>query len=145
VGGVSSYCTAGVSASGCQASLSAVGVASATAPTGFDVTASTVEGKKQGLFFFGTSGQQANPWGNGSSFQCVMPPTKRSALQTGVGTSGACDGSASFDLNARWTAKPNQNPGSGAVVDLQFWYRDPSNTSNQTTSLSDAIEFTVQP
>jgi hypothetical protein len=27
----------------------------------------------------------------------------------------------------------------------QLWYRDPLNTSNQTTSLSDAIEFTFCP
>ena len=56
-----------------------------------------------------------------------------------------CDGTFAQDLNARWTAKPNQNPGAGAVVQAQLWYRDPFNTSNQTTSLSDAIEFTVGP
>ena len=35
--------------------------------------------------------------------------------------------------------------GAGAVVQAQLWYRDPLNTSNQTTSLSDAIEFIVAP
>jgi hypothetical protein len=49
------------------------------------------------------------------------------------------------DLNARWTAKPAQNPGAGALVQAQLWYRDPQSTSNQTTSLSDAIEFPVGP
>jgi len=58
---------------------------------------------------------------------------------------GACDGAFTQDLNARWTAKPAQNPGAGAVVRAQLWYRDSSNTSNQTTSLSDAIEFPVVP
>jgi hypothetical protein len=28
-------------------------------------------------------------------------------------------------------------------VQAQLWYRDPLSTSNQTTSLSDAIEFVV--
>ena len=144
-GGVVNYCTAGTSASGCQATLSSTGVSSATAPTGFVVTSSDVEGNKSGLFFFGTSGPQASPWGNGSSFQCVTPPTQRTAVLAPTGTSGACNGSFSLDLNAEWTAKPAKNPGSGAVVDLQFWYRDPNSTSNQTTSLSDAIEFTVAP
>jgi hypothetical protein len=37
------------------------------------------------------------------------------------------------------------NPGAGAQVQAQLWYRDPQNTSNQTTSLSDAIEFLVAP
>jgi len=63
----------------------------------------------------------------------------------GVGTAGVCNGTFSQDLNARWQFKPNQNPGAGAVVQAQLWYRDPLNTSNQTTSLSDAVEFTVGP
>jgi hypothetical protein len=43
------------------------------------------------------------------------------------------------------SANPLKDPGSGAVVQLQLWYRDPLNTSNQTTSLSDALELVVQP
>jgi len=142
---VTSYCTAGTSASGCQATLSASGTPSATAPTGFLLDAAFVEGAKDGLYFFGTAGRQANPWGNGTSFQCVVPPVRRAGLLTGRGTAGLCDGTFSQDLNARWTAKPSQNPGPGAVVQAQLWYRDPQNTSNQTTSLSDALEFTVGP
>jgi hypothetical protein len=142
------YCTAGVSASGCQAALVATGAASATASEGFALVAAGVEGAKDGLFFFGANGRQANPWGNGSSFQCVVPPVKRAGLVPGVGTAGSCDGTFGQDLNALWCPtcpKPNHNPGAGAVVQAQLWYRDPWNTSNQTTSLSNAIEFTVQP
>ena len=143
--GAVSYCTAGTSANGCQALLSASGTPSATAPTGFSLEATGVEGAKDGLFFFAANGQQANSWGNGTSFQCVTPPVLRGGLLVGSGTPGACDGTFVQDLNARWTAKPNQNPGAGAVVQAQLWYRDPQNTSNQTTSLSDALEFSVQP
>ena len=147
VGVWSTYCTAGISASGCQATLSATGVPCASASTGFVVSATGVEGAKDGLFFFGTNGRQANSWGNGSSFQCVVPPVKRAGLQLAAtgSTVGACDGAFSQDLHAMWSAQPQKNPGSGAVVQLQLWYRDPQNTSNQTTSLSDALEFTVQP
>jgi len=142
------YCTAGVSASGCQAALSAVGVASATASSGFELAAAGVEGAKDGLLFFGTGGRQANPWGNGTSFQCVVPPVKRAGLLAGVGTPGACDGAFQQDLNAHWCPscpKPGHNPGVGATVQAQLWYRDPLSTSNQTTSLSDALEFPVGP
>jgi len=31
------------------------------------------------------------------------------------------------------------------VVNVQLWYRDPASTSNQTTSLSDGLEFTTCP
>ena len=140
------YCTAGTTASGCQATLSASGVPSASASSGFTVTGSNAEGNKDGLFFFGTNGRQANPWGSSSSFQCVIPPVSRTALITGTGTNGSCDGSFSVDLNALWCAtcpKPAKNPGAGATAQLQLWFRDPNNTSNQTTSLSDAIEFDV--
>ena len=100
---------------------------------------------RPGLFFFGTNGRQANPWGNGTSYQCVVPPVVRAGLLVGSGTAGSCDGSFSQDLNAVWTAKPAKNPGPGAVVQAQLWHRDPLNTSNQTTSLSNALEFSVCP
>jgi hypothetical protein len=143
-----SYCTAGTSASGCQAALGATGTPSASAATGFTLSASDVEGAKDGLFFFGSNGRQANPWGSSSSFQCVTPPVIRAGLLSGSGTAGACDGAFTQDLNALWCSscpKPSKNPGAGAVVQAQLWYRDPLSSSNQTTSLSDAIEFTVQP
>jgi hypothetical protein len=146
--GITNYCTAGTSENGCTALLSATGFPSATMTNGFTVTASTVEGQKDGLFFFGTNGPQANPWGNGTSLQCVVPPVKRGGLLTGTGTVGACDGVLSQDLNARWCPscpKPTQNPGAGTLTHIQLWYRDPGNTSNQTTSLSNGLEFTVCP
>jgi hypothetical protein len=140
-----SYCTAGTSASGCTPSLSSSGAPSASTGVGFDVFAWGIEGQKDGMFFYGSNGRQAVPWGNGTSYQCVVPPVKRCGLLSATGTTGACDGWFLQDLNARWAQKPAQNPGAGAVVDLQLWYRDPLNTSNQTTSLSGAIEFTVCP
>ena len=140
-----SYCTAGTSASGCNALVSASGLASATASSGFMLSATGIEGGKDGLFFFGTNGRQANSWGSGTSFQCVTPPVGRAGLLSAVGTPGACDGSFAQDLNARWSGKPAQNPGAGALVQAQLWYRDPLNTSNRTTSLSDALEFPVAP
>jgi hypothetical protein len=143
---VAPYCTAGTSASGCQALVSATGIASASDTSGFNVTCSSIEGDKGGLFFFGTNGQQANTWGSGTSYQCVVPPVKRSPLQLGNGTPGTCTGSYTYDFNTHWNVtKPNHNPGTGTAVQLQTWYRDPANTSNQTTSLSNAIEFALCP
>ena len=142
------YCTAGTSASGCQALLSASGTPSAAAVSGFSLQANAVEGAKDGMFFWGTSGQQAMPWGNGTSYQCIVPPVTRGGLLAGSGTSGACGGTLAQDLNAVWCSTcpyPQKNPGAGAVVQAQLWYRDPLSTSNQTTSLSDAIEFFLGP
>ena len=140
------YCTAGVSSSGCTAAIQADGTPSATASSGFVLRAMGAEGQKPGIFFYASNGRQANPWGNGSSFQCVDPPVRRGGILPGAGAAGTCDGTYALDLNARWCPacpKPLHNPGPGAVVQSQLWYRDPANTSNQTTSLSGAIEFTV--
>ena len=142
------YCTAGTSASGCTAAISSTGTASATAPSGFAVTAAGVEGLRNGLFLFGTNGQQANPWGNGTSYQCVVPPVTRAGAQAGSGTLGLCDGSFAQDLNALWCPscpKSAVNPGAGARVQAQLWYRDPESTSNQATSLSNGLEVEVCP
>jgi hypothetical protein len=112
------------------------------------VTASSVEGAKDGLFFFGQNGQQANPWGNGTSYQCVAPPVKRAGMLAGSGTLGLCDGLLSQDLNARWCPSCTnslQAPTPGVPLQVQLWYRDPLSTSNQTTSFSDAIEATAVP
>jgi hypothetical protein len=143
-----SYCTAGTSASGCQAHIQAWGTPSATASEGFFLSIVGMEGAKDGLFFYGINGQQANPWGNGTSFVCVVPPRARGGLLSGIGAPGSCGGAFAQDLNARWCAtcpRPSHNPGAGAVMQAQMWYRDPGSTSNQTSSMSDAIEFTVGP
>jgi hypothetical protein len=140
------YCTAGTTSSGCQALISAIGTSSATAATGFSVNATNVEGNKSGLLFYGVNGPKpaATSWGATSSFQCVQPPLKRAAVQDAGGTIGQCNGAFSTDLNARWTAKPNHNPGAGARVDGQYWFRDPAGPVPDT-ALSDAVTWTVCP
>jgi hypothetical protein len=145
---IEKYCTAGTSASGCNALISAVGTPSPTQGSGFVVTADTVEGNKTGLFFYSQNGKQANAWGNGTSYQCVVPPVKRGGVQSGGGTNGLCNGLFNQDLNARWCPTcpaPAHAPVPGLCVQVQLWYRDPLNTSSQTTSLSDALEAIVIP
>jgi hypothetical protein len=143
-----SYCTAGTSASGCQALACSAGTASASAASGFVVWATEVVAAKDGLFFYGQNGRQANPWGNGTSYQCVVPPVNRGGLLGGTGTAGTCEGSFHQDLNARWCPtcpKPSHAPAPGVPLQIQLWYRDPLGTSNQTTSLSDAVEVVPAP
>jgi hypothetical protein len=70
---------------------------------------------------------------------------RRTGLQNSGGTATKCNGSHEFDFNAWMLANPTQAPAPGDLVQMQCWYRDPQNTSNQTTSLSNALEFTVYP
>jgi hypothetical protein len=145
-GGPTVYCTSGTSTNGCVPAIGATGTPSASASSGFTLTASNVEGQKQGLFFYGVSGQVAAPWGTGTSFLCVKAPTQRMTVQNSGGNVGACDGSLSEDWLAYIAANPSAlgapfSPGN--VVNAQGWYRDPP--SAKTTNLTDGIEFTVVP
>lgn len=140
------YCTAGTTTNGCNASIAASGTPSASASSGFTLTVSNVEGQKQGIFFYGVSGQLATPWGTGSSFLCVKSPTQRMGTQSSGGTIGTCSGS----FNQDWLAFVAANPtalgapfSAGNVVDAQAWFRDPP--SPKTTNLSNGVEFTLVP
>jgi hypothetical protein len=128
--------------------IGAIGVASATASLGFNLFSQNLEGDKDGMFYIGLNGRQANSWGTGTSFQCVVPPVFRGGLLHGTGTPGQCNNNIVQDWNALWCStcpRPLKNPGAGATVWAQMWYRDPFNTSNRTTSLTNAIEFEVCP
>jgi hypothetical protein len=142
---VTSYCTAGTTASGCQVNLISSGTPSLSLATGFTVTGADGEGAKDGTFFFGQNGQQANPWGNGTSFQCALPPLKHTPIQGGGGTAGSCDAAWSLDFNAWAAANPQKAPAAGVPTHFQLWFRDPQSTSNQTISLSNALSFIMAP
>ncbi len=141
------YCTAGTSSAGCSVSLSFTGYPSGSAPAGFVISASGVEGQRAGLFFYSVSGPNASVWAPGSSsFLCVKSPTQRTGSQFSGGNASACDGSFALDWNAFRAASPQAlgapfSP--GTAVWSQSWYRDPG--SPGTTSLSNALRFVIGP
>ena len=144
---VSTYCTAGTTSNGCVASISGTGAPSATAGSGFTITASALEGQKQGILFYGINGRLAQPWAVGSSsLLCVKSPSQRMGAQSSGGTTGACDGTLSVDWCQFIASHPTAlgNPfTAGNIVQAQGWFRDPP--SPKTTSLTNAVEFVVQP
>lgn len=144
---VSTYCTAGTSTNGCVPAISGTGSASVSASSGFVLDVANIEGQKQGLFFYGVSGQASSPWSAGSSsFLCVKSPTQRMGALLSGGTLNGCDGAFSQD----WLAFVAANPSAlgapysaGQVVNAQAWYRDPP--AVKTTNLSNGLEFTLAP
>ena len=145
-GQLATYCTAGTSSSGCAATLTAWGSPDPTLASGFNVNATNLEAGISGTFFYGFNGPQASPWGNGTSYQCVRPPVVRVGVQVSTGGAQPCQGRFNRDLNVYWTTAPaGQVPPPGQEVQLQLWMRDPGNTSNQKTVLSNGLSFTVCP
>lgn len=143
---IASYCTAGTSTNGCAATISASGVPSGSAGAGFTLSATSLEGAKSGLFFYGTSGALASPWGGSSSYLCVGAPTQRTVSLNSGGLAGTCGGAFTLDWNQFVAANPGVlgTPFSGGeTVHTQAWYRDPP--SPKTTHLSNGLSFTVNP
>jgi len=141
------YCTAGTTTNGCNATMTSTGAASATANSGFTLTATGVEGQKFGIMFYGANGRVETPWGAGStSFLCVRAPTQRMGQLASGGNLNQCNGVLSID----WNAFTFNFPGAlgtpfvvGESIDAQAWFRDPP--APKTTNLSDGLEFTVGP
>lgn len=144
---VVSYCTSSTTTSGCSPSMSAIGTPSASASNGFTLRATSVEGQRQGLIFYGVSGQQASPWGAGStSYLCVKPPVQRMSALASGGTLFQCDGVLAQDWSAFMATHPGvlgQPRTTGQSLDAQAWFRDAA--APKTTNLSDALHFTLEP
>jgi hypothetical protein len=146
LGAPHAYCTAGTTTNGCVSTMSASGTPSASAASGFVLAASSLEGQRQGLVFYGVTGANVQPWGGGSSFLCVKPPTQRTPVQFSGGTIGACDGTLALDWNAFRATYPGALGApfsAGDVVYAQAWFRDPA--APKTTNLSDALQFALFP
>lgn len=146
---VETYCTAGTTTNGCRATLDSHLFPSLTEP-GFEVRVSGAEGDRVGMFFYGVQGRFAVPWGTGpaasGSWICVHPPLQRTGIGRTSGAPGSCDGSRALALIDHVASNPTALGApfsSGDLVNVQFWFRDP--TSPNATHLSDALEFVVCP
>ncbi len=138
------YCTSKLNSQFCSPAIASSGSPSASNPTPFDITASQMLNNKNGLLFYGMAPNGA-PFEGG--FLCVHLPVVRTSVQNSGGSvSGTdCTGTYSYDFNALIQSGSDANLISGATVYTQYWARDPADFSGFTTSLSDALTFTICP
>jgi hypothetical protein len=134
------YGTPKVNSLGCTPQIGASGAASASSPSPFLITATSVLSHKQGLLFYGTM-PTSQPFQGG--FLLVASPTVRTPLQNSGGVSAAndCSGTYSFDMNAHIQSAVDPNLVLGAQVYCQYWSRDPVLPS--TTGLTNALAFSI--
>ena len=66
------YCTAKLNSIGCLPAIASTGVASASAGSGFTVTAANVRNQKSGLLIYSVTGRNNVPFQGG--FLCLMTP-----------------------------------------------------------------------
>jgi hypothetical protein len=143
------YCTAKTNSLGCVPTISGSGTPSATAGSGFDVSAAMVRNQKSGLLFYGLNGRASTPFQGGTL--CVATPVRRTpAVLSGGAPKPAddCSGVYTVDMNAFATGAGGGNPAAGltvpgTTVDCQFWGRDQGFPAPLNTTLSDGLEYTV--
>jgi hypothetical protein len=142
------YCTAKPNSLGCAPSIASAGVPSATAGSGFTLTASNALNHKTGLLLYTNGGRAAAPFQGG--FLCLQAPIRRSiALNSGgnVGPSD-CSGAYVLDLNAFAVGALGGNPApfltaAGTVIDVQAWGRDDGFPVPDNSQLSNALEVVI--
>jgi hypothetical protein len=141
------YCTAGTSTNGCAASMTATGLPTVTASSGFTVHCTNLEGQKTALIYYGLTGPTVAVIHPASTSRiCVKAPIQRTFPADTNGAANACDGAVSLDLLAYWAQTPSAlgvPMQAGAVVSVQTWYRDPP--APGATHLSNALQFATCP
>ncbi len=148
------YCTAKVNSLGCVPLIGSSGCASATAASGFMLTASNQLNNQVGLVLYSEFGRDASSFGMGGIL-CLKAPLRRSKGFNAGGNPSPprdCSGVFSIDFNSfgRGLLGTPPNPAPylsvpGQVVTAQFWGRDPGFAAPNDFSLSNGIEFTVGP
>lgn len=143
------YCTVGTTTNtACNPTIGFAGTPSASAASGFTISANNLEAAKNGLIFYAVTNTSFTPvlWGSGgTSYLCIKAPTQRMnpMLSTNV---GGCAATFSQDWNAFMTANPGAlgNPrATGASFDAQGWIRCPP--CPKTTILTNAVRFVLAP
>jgi len=145
------YCTAKINALGCTPAIGSSGSPSASAGSGFLISAVNVRNNKNGLLFYGVSGATALPFQGGTL--CVAPPIKRTGAVNSGGTPAPvndCTGVYAIDMNSFAVSAGPPVPLAalsvpGTLVHCQFWGRDPGFPAPNNTTLSDGLEYSVGP
>jgi hypothetical protein len=134
------YCTSKVNSQGCAGPIASTGTPSASAGSGFVITASQIIPSAIGVFFYSKTGPAAVPFQGG--WLCLAGQVTRTAGQSSGGA-GNCGGNFAFDFNAYLASGGDPALVSGSPVWGQYWSRDPSSPS--ATHLTNAIAFTLCP
>jgi hypothetical protein len=143
---LATYCTAKPSSlPNCVPAISFSGTPSASAGSGFTVSAGPVPGSNQGLWIYTTFGAAQTPIQNAFGHLCIATQGLfRIAAQTTGGNAGSCNGQLALDFNQyAFNQTHNAKLVVGATVDLQAWYRDPPNPGG--ANLTGAGSFVLCP
>jgi hypothetical protein len=147
-GVVRSFCTAKAGLACGTPSIASTGTPSASATSGFSITAAPARADRTGVLLYNTGSQAGAPFQGGTL--CVQATGIRRGGPANSGGSATCDGTFAIDLNtfaAGLWPQPSNTPAPflqdiGQRVSVQWWGRDTVATGS---FLSNALEYTVCP
>jgi hypothetical protein len=144
------YCTAKVNSLGCTPQIGFTGVPSATASSGFVVSTTNVINNKSGLYLYTNAGRATTPFYGG--LLCVAPQVRRSVgmISGGNPPPNDCSGVFAMDFNTFASGGLGGTPQPylhmpGTLVDMQAWGRDNGFPVGSNATLSNGLEYIVQP
>ena len=141
------HCTAKLNSCSQIPAIGHSGFPSASATSGFTISATGARANRSGLLLYTNSGaaNPALPFQGGLLCLNTAPLRRGPAVSSG-GVAG-CDGTITLDMNAFASGNAGGNPASflsvpGTKIDCQWWGRD---TVLHGAFLSDGIGYTVCP
>ncbi len=137
------YCQGKINSVGCVPFISSNGTPSATATTSFAVRANDAVPAEAGILLY--SFKKANLAFHGGTL-CVKAPFVRTPAKSAKNPGGGCSG-WTITRNFNNTIQSGNDPAltAGKVVRAQWRQRDPADPAGFGDSLTNGLQFTIQP
>ena len=140
------YCTAKTNSLGCVPAIGFAGSPSVSQGSGFQVIAHQLLNGRFGLLAYSVAGGNAVPFHGGTL--CIRQGIRRVARQFasgGFSPPDTCAGTVSFDFAALIASGADASLVPAQHVWAQYWPRDNGFAVPDNASLTDALEFAIEP